>query len=198
MAITISFTVAAAQPRKKLFYRQIARLKTLKRRDMAAEDMIDPLASPVFSRLMTSFGCSTTQITLLSRRGSEQMAQISPSERLKQIVHCRTLVFTSSMAFASAIASSGVGLEDIEHEPLGRPRADAGQLAEFFEQFIQTFSICRIHCDFFNMGNRCAKAGQKRSNGRIVDNFFTLLLACFCAGRFCGRGGLSRPDSIHI
>lgn len=56
---------------------------------------------------MMSPGSSTTQMTEASRRSSEQMVQVSPSERLKQTVQKPIFSLTSVIASASASASAG-------------------------------------------------------------------------------------------
>lgn len=56
---------------------------------------------------MMSPGSSTTQITVSSRRASEQIEQSSPSERLKQTWQKPIFSLTSVIASASASASAG-------------------------------------------------------------------------------------------
>src|SRR3954453_12522602 len=65
-----------------------------------------PRNSLVLSTEMRSTGCSTTQIIVWSRRASRQIAQTSSSVRLPHSLQKRTRAFTSSIAVASARASS--------------------------------------------------------------------------------------------
>ena len=66
-----------------------------------------PRNSAVRSSERTSTGCSTTQITERSRRGSAQIGQSSSSVRFPHSRQKRTRLFTSSIARASSSASSG-------------------------------------------------------------------------------------------
>ena len=69
-----------------------------------------PRYSRVRSMLITSFGSSTTQITLWSRRGSAHTGHGLVSHTLPQISQNRTFSLTSVMASISACDSSSGAL----------------------------------------------------------------------------------------
>ena len=86
---------------------------------------------------ITSPGSSTTHRMLGSRRSSAQIVQRGPSARLKQISHSPMRSLTSRMAAASANASSRVGAQDVERQPLRRALPDARQLGQLGDEALQ-------------------------------------------------------------
>ena len=70
--------LAALQPREQSADPQIRRLDAVDRRQRASEDVVEAAELAVRSSEMTSTGCSTTQITVRSRRGSAQTGTAPP------------------------------------------------------------------------------------------------------------------------
>ena len=109
---------------------QVGRVDAVDRAERAAEHVVEAvvLVCPL-ERDRRRRAARRRRWWSWSRRGSRQIAQVSSSVRFPQSRQKRTRSFTSVSAAASASASLGRPLEDVEREPLRGPLADPGQPA---------------------------------------------------------------------
>ena len=77
---------------------------------------------------------STTQSSFPSRRGSEQVVQISRSVSVQHWLQSFTFSVTSRMASLRATALLARALQEVEREPLRALLADARELRELGDQ----------------------------------------------------------------
>ena len=94
---------------------------------------------------MTSLGCSTTQIRLRSRRGSEQTWHRSAFGQIAADPAAPDLGLDVADGVGQGHRRRGVGLEDMERQTLGGLGPDAGQLPELIDQLIQCCGIGTTH-----------------------------------------------------
>lgn len=139
------FNLALTHPLDQLVDRQVARLDAFQRRDMAAEDVIGPLACARFLKAYDVLGLLDDADEALIAPGVRTDLADGLLREVVADLAAFDLVLDVPDGLGQRHGLSGLGLQDMKSQPLGRLGPHPGELPKFLDQLIQTLRICAAH-----------------------------------------------------